>query len=90
MPGVDVLWTTSRGEIEDGSTRILLWGNMKLIQINKCRFDCARVPDKKENDPDASIKTTANFTPVDAPVECLLFRKSNLALPRGIEPLFQP
>jgi len=46
MPGVDVLWTTSRGEIQDGMSRILLLVIFKLIQIKKCRFDGARVPEK--------------------------------------------
>jgi hypothetical protein len=44
MPDVDALWTASRGKIQDGSTRILLLVDFELIQINKCRFDCARVP----------------------------------------------
>jgi hypothetical protein len=44
MPDVDALWTASRGEIQDGSTRILLLVDFELIQIKKCRFDCARVP----------------------------------------------
>ena len=44
MPGIDVLWNTSRGDVQDGSTRILLLVDFELIQIKKCRFDCARVP----------------------------------------------
>jgi hypothetical protein len=44
MPDVDALWTASRGKIQNGTVRILLLVDFELIQIKKCRFDCARVP----------------------------------------------